>query len=344
MENISPVYARFVLREILQRGIPAEQLLEGTSLNRAKLETGGDIAMEDFLAILDKGCRLSGNQQLGLMIGRHTNIIALGHIGAAAAIAPTVREGLQVMENYTRLHISYIRLELSSSLRGLSVQFHFLQDTGATARFHAETAVMMIQHYVETLNGHTLDNVRYRLAFPAPDYADEYPRWLHGPVVFDCDYSAVELHAEGLDLPSPYYNAEMWHQATLALSQRIRELEDREQRPYSQYVNALLRSSEPPLPDLGTAAARLHMSDRTLNRRLQGEGTSFRAIRGDILAGWARQHLRETDHSVEAIAAALGYQDAANFRRAFRNSAGCSPSEFRRTGRGRAGAGRQNPH
>ena len=150
-----------------------------------------------------------------------------------------------------------------------------------------------------------------------------------------------ELSAEGLDLPSPYYNADMWHQATLMLAQQIRELEGREQRPYTQYVNALLRSSEPPLPDLGAAAARLHISERTLNRRLQGEGTSFREIRGDILAGWARQHLRDTDHSVEAIAAALGYQDAANFRRAFRNSAGCSPGDYRRTSRG--GAGRHNP-
>ena len=56
--------------------------------------------------------------------------MALGQIGAAAAVAPTVREGLQVLENYTRLHISYIRLELFSDLRGLSVRFRYLQDTG----------------------------------------------------------------------------------------------------------------------------------------------------------------------------------------------------------------------
>ena len=91
-----------------------------------------------------------------------------------------------------------------------------------------------------------------------------------------------------------------------------------------------MRSCEPPLPDLGAVAARLHVSERTLNRRLQQEGTSFRQVRGELLNAWARQHLRETEHSVEAIAAALGYQDAANFRRAFRKQEGCSPGEFRR--------------
>ena len=91
-----------------------------------------------------------------------------------------------------------------------------------------------------------------------------------------------------------------------------------------------MRSCEPPLPDLGLVAARLHLSQRTLNRRLQQEGTNFREVKAGALNTWARQHLMETDHSVEAIAAALGYQDAANFRRAFRKREGCSPGEFRR--------------
>jgi len=152
---------------------------------------------------------------------------------------------------------------------------------------------------------------------------------LHSPVSFDQTYNSVELPVEWLDLPSPYYNAVMWHEATLKLAQRLRELEGKEESPYTQFVDALLRSSEPPLPGLSVAATRLHMSERTLNRRLQLEGTSFRQIKGAALGSWARQLLLETGHSVEAIAAQLGYQDAANFRRAFRNSEGCSPQEFR---------------
>jgi AraC-like DNA-binding protein len=330
MENISPVYARFVLREVLRLGITAERLLQGTTLTRAELESGGDIAMEDFLTILQNGRNLSGNEQLGLVIGRHSNIIALGQIGAAAAIAPTVREGFQVLEHYTRLHISYIRIELSSGLHGLSVSFRYLQDTGEVERFHTESAVMLVQHYVETLTGQALGDAQYRLAIKAPTYQEEYAKWLHSPISFDWDYTSVEVPARWLDLPSPYYNAEMWKEATLMLARSLRELEGEQERPYTQYVTALMRSCEPPLPDLSSVADRVHMSERTLNRRLQQEDTSFRQIKGAVLGSWARRHLRETNQSVEAIAAALGYQDTANFRRAFRNAQGCSPSEFRR--------------
>jgi AraC-like DNA-binding protein len=329
IEQISPVYARFVLRETLRQGIPAERLLEGTSLDRTSLESGADIAMEDFLTILKNGRLLSGNEQLGLVIGRHANIIALGSIGAAAAIAPTAREGLKVLVNYTRLHVTYIRLELSSTLHGLSARFHYLQDTGEVERFHTETALMMVQHYLETLTGQVLDDAEYRLAIPAPVYQAEYGKWLHSPVSFDWEYTSAEIPAHWLDLASPYYNATMWHSTTLLLAQRLRELEGQKDLPYSQYVIALLRSCEPPLPDLASVARRVHMSERTLNRRLQQENTSFRTIRGEILGNWARQHLRETDHSVESIATMLGYQDTANFRRAFRACEGCSPSDFR---------------
>jgi AraC-like DNA-binding protein len=330
MDNISPVYARFVLREVIGLGIAAESLLEGSTLTRSELESGGDITMEDFLTILENGRYLSGNEQLGLMIGCHTNIMALGQIGAAAAIAPTVREGFQVLENYTRLHITYMRLELSSDLQGLSVRIRYLKDTGEVERFHSETAIMLVQNYVETLTGQILCDAQYRLAIVAPAYEADYADPLHSPVSFDWEYTSVEIPVRWLDLPSPYYNAEMWKQATLTLAKSLGELEGAKERPYSQYVYALMRSCEPPLPDLATVAEKIHTSERTLNRRLKQEGTSFREIRGRILGSWARRHLRETKQSVEAIAVALGYQDTANFRRAFRKAEGCSPNEFRR--------------
>jgi AraC-like DNA-binding protein len=330
MENISPVYARFVLRDIVQRGIDPHRLFEGTSLTRADLETGGDIAMEDFVRVLQNGRVLSGNQRLGLeVIGRNSNIITLGSVGVAAAISPTLREGLRILENYSRLHITYVRTVLSSQLGGISVGFEFLGQTGDVKRFHMESAMMLVQHYVETVTGRPLKTAEFRFAIPRPDYADDYSKWLHSPVSFDWPQAGVELPGELLDLPSPYYDAQMWHETTLDLSRRIKALEGREKQPYTQYVEALMRASEPPLPDLAAVAEQLHMSERTLNRRLQGEGTSFRGIRANVLAGWARRHLLETEDSVEAIAAALGYQDAANFRRAFRKVEGCSPGEFR---------------
>ena len=114
MENISPVYARIVLRELAAQGIDPTLVLAGTTLDREQLESGGDIPIEDFVTILENGGRLRGDGRLGLMIGSHSNLLNLGPVAAAVAFAPTVREGLQALENYSRLHASYIRISLLS--------------------------------------------------------------------------------------------------------------------------------------------------------------------------------------------------------------------------------------
>ena len=329
MDTISPVYARIVLRELERNQISTKPLFADTGLTREDLLRGGDIALEDFLQILQVGHELSGNDRLGLMIGSHSQIITLGEVGAAMAIAPTVREGLQVVESFTRLHISYISVQASSNLKGLALQISFHEDLGPTMRFHVESAAMLVQNYVETLTGLPLESALFRLAIPEPEYAQSYAEYIHSPIEFNAAVSTIELPLAYLDLNSPYYNASMWQQAQSQLSMLLKHLTAKEKQPYTLHLSGLLNSSEPPLPDLATVAATLCMSERTLNRRLQQEGSNFRNLKTDALVSRGKQYLAQTSNSVEAIAANLGYQDAANFRRAFRKSTGCSPKDYR---------------
>ena len=78
-------------------------------------------------------------------------------------------------------------------------------------------------------------------------------------------------------------------------------------------------------------AALFSLHPRTLNRRLQAEGTSFRALLDETRYRIARQLLRDTLLGVEDLAVALGYADATAFSRAFRRWSGTSPSRWRAT-------------
>jgi AraC-like DNA-binding protein len=333
MHHISPVYARFVLRELLRRDIPEAALFVGTSLNREMLETGGDISVGDFVTFLRNSRALSGDEKLGLMIGAQSNVITLGAMGAAAVVAPTIRSGFQAMENFSRLHASYVKVESISSVMGLSIRLAFLEDLGEVEKFHAEASVMIFQNYVETLTGKQLKDAEYRFAFDQPPYASEYPNWLHSRASFGAPQTSIELPSHWLEMRSPFYNEDLWRQSHKTLSQRIKELSDREEQPYTAHITAFLRSCEPPLPDLDLVAKQLYISARTLNRRLQIENSSFRELKSQVLRRWANEYLLTTDDSVENIAAALGYQDTANFRRAFRAWEDCTPREFKERGK-----------
>lgn len=329
MDTISPVYARLVLRELERRNLDPGPLLAGTALSRHELLRGGDIAIEDFLHILRTGDEMLEDEQLGFLLGRKMHVFAMGPVGAGMALAPSLREGLQLLESFTRLHATYIDIGARSTVRGLTVAILYEQETGYLERFHTETAVMLLQQYMETLVGEPIDDAHYRFAIPEPDSRQDYTEALHGRISFGAAANEVDIPHHWLDLPSPYYHAELWRQAQIGLARSLNERSESPGTPYTQHIAALLRTSEPPLPELRDVAFDLHVSARTLNRRLQAENSSFRRLKSQALASRAREYLRSTDDSVEAIAEALGYQDAANFRRAFRKSEDCSPVEFR---------------
>jgi AraC-like DNA-binding protein len=329
MDKISPVYARLVLRELEQRGINPAPLFAGISLQPDELLQGGDIPMQDFLHILRTGDRLLAEGQLGFMLGRKMQVLAMGPVGVAIASAPNLREGLQVLESFTRLHATYVDIGARSTLRGMTVTILYQHDTGYVERFHTQTAMMLLQQYIETLIGKPISDAQFRLAIPEPEDNAEYMNALHGRISFGASANEVDIPHRWLDMPSPYYHPELWRQAQMALSQGLKQQIETEETPFKQHIAGLLRTSEPPLPDVGDVAFNLNVSQRTLNRRLQAENTSFRQLKSQTLAGWAKQYLRETEYSVEAIAEELGYKDTANFRRAFRKSEGCSPIEYR---------------
>jgi len=82
------------------------------------------------------------------------------------------------------------------------------------------------------------------------------------------------------------------------------------------------------LPSLEFTATLFNMTARTLHRHLLDEGTSFKQIVQEVRHVLAVEGIRAGKQSVQELAFALGYQDVANFRRAFKQWEGVSPSQF----------------
>jgi AraC-like DNA-binding protein len=90
----------------------------------------------------------------------------------------------------------------------------------------------------------------------------------------------------------------------------------------------LLRDIANP-PTFDAAAKYLDVNARSLRRQLRQQGISFRGLRDELRAQLALKYLRSTNLANEDIALALGFSDAANFRRAFHRWTNKSPSEVR---------------
>lgn len=95
-------------------------------------------------------------------------------------------------------------------------------------------------------------------------------------------------------------------------------------------VRDLLRGAMPATLSLDEIADRLHLSPRSLHRRLEEEGSSFRAIKDALRRDTALSRLGKTDDAIARIAAELGYADTSAFYRACVAWTGMAPAHYRR--------------
>jgi AraC-like DNA-binding protein len=76
-------------------------------------------------------------------------------------------------------------------------------------------------------------------------------------------------------------------------------------------------------------AAALHVSNRTLQRKLREENTSFKELLKDTRMQLARKYLRSPGRSVVETAYLLGFSEPSTFSRAFKRWTGVAPAQYR---------------
>ncbi|WP_058304165.1 AraC family transcriptional regulator [Gorillibacterium timonense] len=138
----------------------------------------------------------------------------------------------------------------------------------------------------------------------------------------------LTLHRKDLDLPFVTYNEELLEILTPALDHRLDERQGG--RSIIETVKWIMkRSLTGGRPDIQAVARELGMSDRTLQRRLTDEVTSFKQLLTQARHEQALEYLADPSLDIKEVAFLTGYEDQNSFYRAFRQWEGNTPSLWR---------------
>lgn len=328
------VPARYYLRlaEVLARHhVDASTVLRDLNLP-ANLLTEADATLmfsqvETLIAHIGQ---LTGRTDLGFDLGRLLSVSTHSIVGFGMLSSSSVERAMSFVARYFRLVMPSFRMRYRSESDFGELHFTpIIAMSHQCLAFHLEAIGMAALRDVQDLTGGRAPPCRIYLSMPRPPHASRYEELRGVEAEFGVEplpgvrlRFAADLRRYPLNMadPNALKVAEERCRSKVAHVASVRQFAD--------WVAMTLREVGEGLPSLAEMAAMLNISPRTLNRYLEREGTTFRALSGRIQHELARERLLAGAMSITEVAYSLGFNDPANFTRAFRDREGVSPREY----------------
>lgn len=171
--------------------------------------------------------------------------------------------------------------------------------------------------------------VLFEHALPDGVSKTDYEHVFGCPVYFDQPKSGIVVDEEILALPLRQPDAALLTALENHAQKQLLGLDANAQSWTGLVQVELRRQLQIGVINKSEVAARLDMSERTLQRYLRREGTHYQQILDELRQKQAMQYLADPEQSLTDIAQALGYIETASFFRKFKTWTGMTPGEYR---------------
>ncbi|WP_280313850.1 AraC family transcriptional regulator [Nocardia wallacei] len=267
---------------------------------------------------------------LGVQTARHATIGKGGMVGLAALVSPTIGDVLSITVRYQDL----VSVAARYSLEDRGDEVAIVVDGAAVPEdvrdFFVEREVAFIFMAGELLDVEipVLGVEMQVSAERGAELAALTPFDRH-PILFERPRNLVRLPRAFLDHPMPQADSRTASAIERQCREALRHLLGSSWRLTAKVRERLL-SDPDRMPSMVEVAAELHVTVRTLRRRLAEEGATFRGLLNNVREIKAAELLR-TSATVEDVARRLGYAETANFTHAFTRWRGMSPRAYRQS-------------
>ncbi|MDU9393939.1 AraC family transcriptional regulator [Pseudomonas sp. zfem002] len=310
------------------QGLRASDLLRHASLP-ADIEQRPEtlLAYRRYCTLLDLCARHSENPLFGLLFGLHQGLAVFGDLLYLICNANTLGEALlELRDNYAvnngALVMSYTEAEDEATLAFSAA------DAPWPGHCQAEELVCaVLLKLLRAVTSADWHPVRLMIAHPALAPEADYRAALGLSPVFSATCSGLVLPRSLLSLPLSTTDT-MLHRMLTAHIGRMERLAPAE---LPACIEQLLRHLLPGgRATLDKAASWMAVNPRTLQRRLEQEGTSFQKVLDKTRQALAREYLNDPAISMGRLADLLGYADPSGFSRAFQRWFGTTPLHWQR--------------
>jgi AraC-like DNA-binding protein len=289
-------------------------------------ERGRFIPQRSFINVLEQAARLSDDRNLGLGLASKLDISTWGPYGQYVLEAADAPDAFRRGKRALKFHGSIDTLDVQVSNNELTVIYK-VPTTGVVGYRHfapaaAKILMSVVEHFVEG----PARPLRVEFDFAKPANWSLHEERFGCPVWFDRPNIAIVYQLQ----PGRSRAGEVDVHHALTLGDLHRMLGTQAPTSLPDVVKEMIRMGlASGSVDIDRVGCHLGMGVRSLQRKLAEHNCYFRDLVLQIRAERATELLGETSISITEIAMTLGYSSSAHFTRAFKQTMGCTPREFR---------------
>ena len=250
-----------------------------------------------------------------------------GMLCRASLTSPTLDVALKRWCRHHRLLTGDVLLSLSTREGVATVTVEEHRRLGDLRELCLTTMLRYVHGYACWAVDSLIPLLRVSFPFDPPAHASAFSHMFPGPVGFGEPRAGFTFDARYLALPLRRDEQDMRVMLERALAFTV--FAYRRDRLLVRRVRELLRGRPGEVRTAGDAARQLHVSVRTLHRRIREEGSSLQALKDEARRDLAVELLSRGQRSVKEVSWAVGFRSEKSFSRAFRGWTGRSPAAFR---------------
>ena len=314
-------------QRLTERGVSVQAVLRQAGLPAQFLQQEKIyVTTAQLFALWSAIGETSGDPAIGLQLGAEPRFERYDATQIAAVCSRTFRDAL---ERIARCKVLTCPEEIRVEPRGgeTSVAFIFLRDEGSEPDVLVDVCLAWILATGQRATDGWIKPLRVELTRSMRD-RDLLEKHFGCRVRFKAGQNAIVFSSRDLDRPFVTYNEELLRVIGAHLDSEL-QARQAASSVVEQVKQALKRSLAGRRPTRQGIAEQLHLSVRTLQRRLADAGMTFHQLVQDTRHELARIYLRQRTVELSETAFLLGYEDSNSFFRAFHEWEGTSPGSWR---------------
>ncbi|KJZ49448.1 AraC family transcriptional regulator [Pseudomonas fluorescens] len=324
----SSSWASTIVRSLEMGGVDCRSLFERLGMDYSALSDPEARFPQDCMTGLwHLAVEASGNPVIALNMAQVVRPSSFHVVGYALMSSRNLHEGISSLVRYQRIIGESADLSFHPTSDGYELTLAIHGDRLPSARESAEGSLAYILAFCRWLACRPLTPRLVSFSGPAPANLKPYCEVFQAPLKFNAEHYALLFDRTDLDAPLHSANEALAHLHERFAGEYLARFSDGQiTHQVRQLLCRLLPQGE---PKREVVAQTILMSERTLQRRLQAEGTGFHQLLDGTRRELASQYLVQPNLTLQEISYLLGFAAPSNFFRAFRRWFNTTPNEYR---------------